>query len=122
MKRIVSALLVCVLLMACVFTLASCSKTLNGTYQGTGLLSGTYYDFDGNKVTITVEIPFVDDLVLEGTYEITTNDKGEDVIVFTFGESEDAKGYSGEFPYAEGTEGDTNYIKIAGVQYNKTDK
>ena len=123
MKRIVSALLVCVLLVSCMLTLASCGKTLSGTYKGTGILSGTSYAFDGNKVTITVEIPLFDDLVLDGTYEITTNDDDKDVIIFTFGDDEeDAKDYSGEFSFAEGTEGDTKFIKIGGVQYNKVEK
>ena len=123
MKRIVSALLVCVLLAACVFTLASCGKTLSGTYKGSGILSGTSYAFDGKNVTITVEVPILDDIEISGTYEITKNDKDEDVIVFTFADDEeDADKYNGEFSFAEGTEGDTKYIKIGGVQYNKVEK
>lgn len=123
MKKIVSALLVCVLLVGCMLSLASCGKTLNGTYKGTGLLSGTSYAFDGNKVTITVEVPILEDIVLEGTYEITKNDKDEEVIIFSFGEdTEDSEKYSGEYSYSEGNEGDTKFIKIGGVQYNKVEK
>ncbi len=82
MKRIVSALLVCVLLAACVFTLVSCGP-LSGTYSGT-LCDLT---FSGNKVTASIG-----DDSIEGTYEVTEDDKGNKSISFDFIESEDDKG------------------------------
>ena len=121
MKKIISALLVCVLLVGCVFALASCGKTLSGKYKtGSGVLGKTY-EFNGNKVTITYFVLGTENSI-EGTYEITKNDEEKDVIIFTFdAEEEDADDYAGEFAFAEGTEGDTKYIKIGGVQYNKAD-
>ena len=118
MKKIISTLLVCVLLVGCVFALASCGKTLSGTYKDalTGL---TTYEFKGSKVTITAGAGNFTTTV-EGKYEITTNDKDEEVIIFTF-EDEDAEKYSGEFAFAEGKEGDTEYIKIGILKYNKVD-
>ena len=119
MKRILSALLVCVLLVGCVFALASCGKKLSGTYSaGSGTL-GTTYEFKGSDVTITYSVLGFEKTI-SGTYEITTNDEDKEVIVFTFADdAEDADKYEGEFSFAEGKEGDTEYIKIGGVQYNK---
>jgi hypothetical protein len=120
MKRILSALLVCVLLVGCVFALASCGKTLSGTYSsGKVLGSGVSYTFKGNDVTVTYSIAGFEKSI-NGTYEITTNDEDQEVIIFTFGEGEEnADDYAGEFAFAEGKEGDTEYIKIGGVKYNK---
>ena len=119
MKRIISAVLICVLLVGCVFALASCGKKLSGTYKGDALVASASYTFKGSKVTITAEVlGFEKDFA--GKYEITDNDKGETVIIFTF-EDKDAEKYSGEFSFAEGKEGDTKYIKIGGVKYNKVD-
>ena len=119
MKKIISAVLVCVLLVGCVFALASCGKTLSGTYSAGGDTLGTTYEFSGNKVTITYKVlGFSKDI--EGTYEITTNDEDKEVIIFTFADGEeDADDYAGEFSFAEGKEGDTEYIKIGGVKYEK---
>ena len=120
MKKIISALLVCVLLVGCMFALASCGKTLSGTYEAKVVGTGASYEFNGNKVTITASVLGFEK-EFEGTYEITKNDEDKEVIIFTF-ESEDAESYDGEFAFAEGTEGDTKYIKIGGVQYNKVEK
>ena len=119
MKKIISALLVCVLLVGCIFALVSCGKTLSGKYKlGSGALGATY-DFNGNKVTITTSVLGFEKAI-EGTYEITKNDDDKEVIIFTFASGvEGADDYAGEFSFAEGKEGDTNYIKIGGIQYNK---
>lgn len=118
MKRIISTLLVCVLLVGCVFALASCGKKLSGKYQDA--LKVTTYEFKGSKVTITVDNVIGDDTVIEGKYEITTNDDDETVIVFTF-EDEDAKEYSGEFKFFEGEEDGKEYIKLGILKYTKVD-
>ena len=106
MKKIISALLVCVLLVGCVFALASCGKTLSGTYSAGGDTLDTSYAFKGNKVTITYKVLGFSKEI-KGTYEITTNDEDKDVIIFTFSDGEeDADKYAGEFSFAEGKEGD----------------
>ena len=116
MKKIVSSILVCVMLLGCVFALTSCVKVLNGSYSDelTGL---TTYTFEGKKVTIEAGVGNYTKKV-EGTYEIKTNDKDEEVIVFTF-EGDDAEKYTGEFAFVEGTEGDKQYIKIGLFKYIK---
>ena len=120
MKKVISSLLVCVMLLSCVLVLASCSKTLSGKYEADAFgIAGASYEFSGNKVVVTAEIlGFEKDF--EGTYEIKDNDEGKTVIVFTFGD-DDASKYSGEFDFAQGTEDGKSYIKIGGVQYKKVD-
>ena len=118
MKKIISALL-CVLLVGCAFILVSCDKRLSGTYEIDGGLASSSYEFKGSNVTITAEVLGFEKSC-EGKYKITENDEGITVIVFTF-EDSDAEKYSGEFGFTEGEEGDTKYIKIAGVRYNKVD-
>jgi uncharacterized lipoprotein YehR (DUF1307 family) len=109
-----------VLALSLVFVLVSCGKTLSGTYSsGKVLGSGVSYTFKGNDVTVTYSIASFEKSI-NGTYEITTNDEDQEVIIFTFGEGEEnADDYAGEFAFAEGKEGDTEYIKIGGVKYNK---
>ena len=46
MKKIISALLVCVLLVGCMFALASCGKTLSGTYEAKIIGTGVSYEFN----------------------------------------------------------------------------
>ena len=120
MKKIVSSILVCVMLLSCVLVLASCAKTLSGKYESDVFgVAGATYEFSGNKVTVTAEIlGFEKDF--EGTYEIKDNDEGKTVIVFTF-DDDDASKYSGEFDFSEGTEDGEAYIKIGGVKYTKAD-
>ena len=56
MKKTLSLLLVCVLLVGCIFSLASCGKTLSGTYKADVVVGGTSYTFSGSKVTLTAEV------------------------------------------------------------------
>ena len=119
MKKFISIALLCVLLVGCMFTLASCGKKLSGTYKIDALVASSSYEFKGSKVIITAEALGAQKS-FEGKYKITENDKDETVIVFTF-EDSDAQKYSGEFPFTSGKEGDTEYIKIAGVKYKKAD-
>ena len=61
-----------------------------------------------------------DDLVIEGTYVIRENEKGDSVIVFTIeSDDEDAKEFSGEFAFAKGEENGQEYIKINYITYQK---
>ena len=121
MKRIISTLLVCVLLLGCVFTFASCGKVLSGKYELDAVLGSKTYEFSGlNKVAITYEVLSVE-TTIEGTYKIAKNDEGETEITFTFENEEAAKDYAGTFSFAQGKEEGVNYIKIAGVKYTKAD-
>ena len=125
MKKIISAVLVCVLLVGCIFALASCAKTLNGTYKtGSGVL-GSSYTFKGSDVTITYYL-LGTETVLHGTYVISEDEEKGQIITITIAaddaEADDADKYEGVHTLVEGTEGDTKYIKIDGVQYTKVEE
>lgn len=115
MKKVVSSILVCVMLLSCVLVLASCAKTLSGTYENTSFGITTAYTFDGNKVSIKYSAGGFS-YTYDGEYEIKDNDEGETVIVFTFGDDDAAK-YEGEHSFSQGTEDGASYIKIGGTQY-----
>jgi len=123
MKKIISTILVCVLLLGCVFTLASCSKTVSGTYEGKidiGLASyAVTYTFSGKKVTavskLTVGVVVSEEA--KGTYEITENEDGTMEITFDF-EEEKTVFKDGSVTFAEGED----YIQLAGVKYTKAEK
>lgn len=108
MKKIVSALLVCVLVVGMLFALTSCGKTLSGKYKE-NFTGNVIYEFDmfGN-VTKTVDNLFGDDTVTDGKYEI--NEEG-DKITFTFGDD------SYELPLAVYD----SYIEMGLSKYNKVD-
>ena len=118
MKKIISAILVCVLLVGSVFALASCGKMLSGKYSDavTGLTS---YEFKGNKVKVTAGAGNFA-VSLDGTYKIAKNDDGKNEITFTFENDDDDK-YSGTFSFSDGEENGKKYIKIGVVKYNKAD-
>ncbi len=106
MKRIVSSVLVCVLVIGMMFTLASCTNQLYGTYETEG---GTVsFEFAGEEVTLTLNNTSV-----KGTYTIE-----DDKITFDF-DSLIAALYNGEKSYAKGEENGKDYIKISGITYYK---
>ena len=74
MKRIISTILVCVLLLGCVLSLASCGKMLFGKYESKLTEDNkTVYDFSIGKVTRTDTIGIAGltkDTVTEGKYKI----------------------------------------------------
>ncbi len=113
MKKIISTLLVCVLLLGCVMTLASCGKKLSGKYA---INDSLYYEFDGNKYEGTIEI-FGLSKTVKGTYEIKENNEGNLEIIFT-----EEGGEPDAMSFAEGEEDGVKYIKIGGVKYTKVDK
>ncbi len=118
----VIALTLVAVMMLCM--LASCGKKLSGDYKGevnfvVGKASVTY-SFKGSKVTVTTETSLLTNTTTktyEGTYEITEAEDGKMEIVFTY-EKADDEIKSGTFAFEEGED----YIKIAGIQYNKVEK
>jgi hypothetical protein len=113
MKKTVSALLVCVLLIGSLLTLASCGKSLSGVYKE-ALTSNISYEFGAfGKVTKTVDNFIGEDTVTEGKYEF--NDDGSK-ITLTF--DDEAKTYD----FSSGEEDGVEYIKLDGWKYNKADK
>jgi len=122
--RVIALALVALMAIA---LLASCSKTLSGTYAseaGLGDLAGASvtYKFSGKKVTITVTTTLLGSKTtkdFEGTYEIKTAEDKTETIAFTFEDSE-AKEYSGTFAFAEGKNDDGKAtITIGLLTYTK---
>lgn len=118
MKKLLCAVLVVVM----VLSLAACGKTLKGTYEAEidafVLKYTATYEFSGSKVEVTKKtttiLGTVDTVNFSGTYEIAENDDGSMEITISL-ESEDDQIKSGTYTFEEGED----YIKIAGVQYNK---
>ena len=133
MKKIVSAVLVCVLLLSCVLTLASCAKVITGTYEHTyGSEAAGYkvtYAFNGTKVEVTRQlvsaIGSLNPTVVEGTYEIKENEDGEKTIVFDFSGEETEEGVAEEgveLSFSEGNKDGKAFIEIGGVEFVRVDK
>ena len=115
MKKIISAVLVCMLLACMLFSLASCGKTLSGEYQD--VLKTTTLKFSGSNVTITIDNIIGDDTVLQGKYEITEDEENEGkyIITFTFDDEEDADNWDAPMSFSEGEEDGKKYIKLGGI-------
>ena len=121
MKRIISTLLVCAILLGCVLTMASCSYVLMGKYElDAGVGSKTYEFSLPNKVLITYEVLTVEKTI-EGTYKIAENEDGDFEITFTFENEEEAEEYAGTFSLSQGEEDGVKYVKIGGLKYTKVD-
>ena len=119
MKKIISTVLVCVLLLGCVMSLASCSKMLSGKYQFEMTESNVItYEFSLNKVTKTVTsgaFGFTKDTVTEGTYKITETGNSEYSITFTW--DVDGSEEIETFDFSQGEEDGVKYIKLGGFKY-----
>jgi len=124
MKKILSAFLVCLLLVGSMFALASCGEeTLSGTYE----TDGASYKFDGNEFVYTIDATFLTPATsYDGTYKIATDDDGNKTITFTYKVPEGASGLtegiiaemnesSIDLPLVKGEKS----ITIAGVKYTK---
>ena len=120
MKKIISLLLVCVLLVCCVFALASCEKRLEGTYRNAD--GGATYVFEGDTVKRIINI-FGFEKEDNGTYKISENHKDEVIITMFWddGDEDDSNNDKSKFVLLEGAEGGTKYIKLDGTQYNKVE-
>ena len=118
MKKIISTILICVVLLGCVMSFASCDSILMGEYELDAVVATVTYKFKmTGKVTITYDPIIGDSKSFDGEYSIS--DDGEE-ITFTF-EDDDAKEYSGTVPFSKGEEDGVDYIKLAGIRYNKVD-
>ena len=110
MKKILSVVLACALLVGCLFTLASCGG-VSGSYSAElsvfGQSASTTYDFHGSKVDIITKTTILGNVnteTVEASYKIAD---GEITITTEDGEN--------TYTFEEGD----GYIKIAGIQYNK---
>lgn len=120
MKRIVSAILVCVLLVSSMFMLTSCGKSLSGEYKD-DLTNNVTYKFGAfGKVTLSIDSIIGEDKVYEGKYEIEGEDDDLE-ITFTFEDEDANKVYGGTSDFAQGEENGKKYIKIGFLTYSKVD-
>jgi hypothetical protein len=108
MKKTISTILVCVLLVGTIFSLASCEVfgMMFGTYEN----GGTTLEFSFNKVTKTVIPVFGNEpIVTEGEFKIDENAEGRKTITITY-EGEDPVTYF----FATGTDSnDGAYIELS---------
>lgn len=123
MKKLLSTILVCVLLVGCVFTLAGCVLSvgpmtmITGKYEADAVVGGLTYEFGAfGKVTVTAKLLGMS-TSFEGKYKVD-NKTDPHQITFTF-ENEDAKEYAGTVSFSSGKEGDVKFVKIGGVKYNE---
>ena len=119
MKKIISLMVVCVLLVGTMLTLASCG--LSGTYEA----GTTTLEFSGKKVTITEEAEVFGAKVsktYEAEYKVEEDDDGEKTITFTYAEDDDKHLIlNGEKTFSQGEEDGKKYIKIGLITYYKAD-
>ena len=120
MKKTLSAILVCVMLLGCVFTLASCGNKPSGKYQAKleilGQSTTTTYDFKMNKVIVTVESEVLGSINTETTeYKYKVNKKDDGTLTIDLTGEVDGEEKTNTYTYEKGDD----YIKIAGIQYNK---
>ena len=132
MKKVLSTVLVCVLIVGSLLSLASCGNTISGTYEGeVNLIAAKYtvtYSFKGNSVEIkrqlSSDIVSLNPAVVNATYEIKEDENGNKTITFDYGDADTEDGMQEEgvaLSFSEGTEDGVKFIKIAGVKYNKAD-
>lgn len=122
MKKSIRILALIMVLALGMVMLASCAKTISGTYEGevdAVILKYTAtYEFSGSKVTITKKtttlLGTVDSVTFDGSYEIAENDDGTMEITFTL-DNEDEQIKSGTYTFEEGED----YIKIGLFKYTK---
>ena len=127
MKKTISTILVCVLLVGSLLTLASCEVAgfVFGTYSRTDTIIvdiTTTYEFSLTEVTKTTT---TDNLIGSGQstttetmkYKVGENDKGEKVIAFTVETDDGSK--TTELSFNSGKDDNGNYIEIGGARYYK---
>lgn len=116
MKKTVSTILVCVLLVSSLFVLASCG--LNGTYKA-GI---TTLKFSFDKVTITDSVEVlgaVTTKTYEAKYKIEETEDGK-TITFTYeGDADQHLAIRGKQTFSEGEKDGQKYIQIGIITYYK---
>ena len=126
MKKIISTILVCVLLLGCVMSFTSCSKMLFGKYEAEvdavvagGKVVYEFTPFGYTKTTTTEVLGFAKDSVEEGKYKITENEDGDLTIAFTY--EVDGKEETESYSFSQGEEDGVKYVKLGLIKYTKVD-
>lgn len=121
MKKTARILVVIMMIAILTMSLASCAKTLKGSYSNT-TIGNTTYTFDGNNYTKTWTVSVLGTDVSKtekGTYEITEED---DQLYITFTVTEGETSESTKVTLSEGEEDGVKYIKISDVKFTKVEK
>ena len=126
MKKTISTILVCVLLIGSIFSLSSCEVagfvfgTYSRTYDALVVEETVTYKFGLGKVEVitTTEGQIsgnTETTTKEYKYKVTENEKGEKVIIFTVENDNDAKPI--ELSFNSGSDDGGAYIEIGGIRY-----
>lgn len=120
MKKVVSSVLVCALLVCTLFTLVSCGKSVTGTYKCTFTDSNyEVYEFEMfgkvTKSTTTGAFGYTNTKTVEGKYELNEVGENKYSITFTW-EAEDGEKIE-TVDYSSGEEDGVKYIKLGAFKY-----
>lgn len=126
MKKTISTILVCVLLVGTLLSLASCEMfgLVIGTYARTaevfGIETTTTYEFSGKEVTISTVTKMGNTSTTSnktGEYEIGENEEGQKTITLTF-TNEDGEGTVTRYTFNSGKDDNGAYIELDGTRYD----
>lgn len=116
--RILAVAMVALLLCLC---LASCGKKLSGEYEKTVAGTGSKLEFSGKNVTVTYLFLGEELGSVDGTYSIEDEEITFDFVDEEDVENEDLKAFLSDLDGTLSFEEGDDYIKIAGVKYEKAD-
>lgn len=126
MKKTISTILVCVLLVGTLLSLASCEMfgLVTGTYAKTttfmGVETTTTYEFSGKEVTVSTVTTMGNTSTTSnktGEYEIGENEEGQKTITLTF-TNEDGEGTVTTYTFNSGKDDNGAYIELDGTRYD----
>ena len=126
MKKTISTILVCVLLVGTLLSLASCEMfgLVTGTYARTaevfGIETTTTYEFSGKEVTVSTVTTMGNTSTTSnktGEYEIGENEEGQKTITLTF-TNEDGEGTVTTYTFNSGKDDNGAYIELDGTRYD----
>ena len=133
MKKIISTLLVCVLLVGSIFSLASCSTMVVGKYQAeteinlliTKVSARVTYEF-GVLGNVTKTIVYGTEAnkeseVTEGKYTIDEVEDGKFEITFVWDAAEGEEADQDIYSFVQGKDSAGKYVEIAGIRYDAVD-
>ncbi len=126
MKKTISTILVCVLLVGALLSLASCEMfgLVAGTYARTtevfGVETTTTYEFSGKEVTVSTVTTMGNTSTTKtktGDYKIGENDEGQKTITLTF-TNDDGEGTVTTYTFNSGKDDNGAYIELDGTRYD----
>ena len=125
MKKILSSILVCVLLVGCMFSLAGCvvklgsSALISGTYEADAAIAKYSFEFSPfGKVTVNVDPILGNSSTHEGKYKVNADTKE---ITLTF-EGDAPLGFdNGTVDFSYGDDEGVDYVEVGILRLKKVD-